>query len=76
MDGRAGARCVPRRSPARGPGAEADPIEILAFEGTTSATIAASVAAVEPLARRLRVMGSLALSFAISLPAGSTPSAR
>jgi myo-inositol-1(or 4)-monophosphatase len=39
-----------------------DPIEILAFEGTTSATIADSVAAVEPLARRLRVMGSLALS--------------
>jgi myo-inositol-1(or 4)-monophosphatase len=39
-----------------------DPIEILAFEGTTSATIAASVAAVEPLAQRLRVMGSLALS--------------
>ncbi len=39
-----------------------DPIEILAFEGTTSATIAASIAAVEPLAQRLRVMGSLALS--------------
>jgi myo-inositol-1(or 4)-monophosphatase len=39
-----------------------DPIEILAFEGTTSATIAAKVAAVEPLAKRLRVMGSLALS--------------
>jgi myo-inositol-1(or 4)-monophosphatase len=39
-----------------------DPIEILAFEGTTSSTIAANVAAVEPLTRRLRVMGSLALS--------------
>jgi myo-inositol-1(or 4)-monophosphatase len=39
-----------------------DPIEILAFEGTTSATIAAKVAAVEPLVERLRVMGSLALS--------------
>jgi myo-inositol-1(or 4)-monophosphatase len=39
-----------------------DPIEILAFEGTTSTTIAAKVAAVEPLAKRLRVMGSLALS--------------
>ena len=39
-----------------------DPIEILAFEGTTSASIAANVAAVEPLAQRLRVMGSLALS--------------
>jgi myo-inositol-1(or 4)-monophosphatase len=39
-----------------------DPIEILAFEGTTSSTIAANVAAVEPLAQRLRVMGSLALS--------------
>ena len=39
-----------------------DPVEILAFEGTTSATIAATVAAIEPLAQRLRVMGSLALS--------------
>ena len=39
-----------------------DPVEILVFEGTTSATIAARVAAVEPLAKRLRVMGSLALS--------------
>lgn len=39
-----------------------DPVEILAFEGTTSATIAAKVAAVTPLAKRLRVMGSLALS--------------
>jgi myo-inositol-1(or 4)-monophosphatase len=39
-----------------------DPIEILAFEGTTSSTIAAKIAAVEPLAKRLRVMGSLALS--------------
>ena len=39
-----------------------DPIEILAFEGTTSAAIASNVAAVLPLARRLRVMGSLALS--------------
>ena len=47
--------------PLAGP-APKDPIEILAFEGTTSATIAASVGAVEPLARRLRVMGSLALS--------------
>jgi myo-inositol-1(or 4)-monophosphatase len=39
-----------------------DPVEILAFEGTTSSTIAANVAAVEPLTERLRVMGSLALS--------------
>jgi myo-inositol-1(or 4)-monophosphatase len=39
-----------------------DPVEILAFEGTTSATIASKIAAVEPLAKRLRVMGSLALS--------------
>jgi myo-inositol-1(or 4)-monophosphatase len=39
-----------------------DPIEILSFEGTTSGTIAANVAAVEPLAQRLRVMGSLALA--------------
>src|SRR4029450_10976499 len=39
-----------------------DPSEILPFEGPTSAAIAANVAAVLPLARRLRVMGSLALS--------------
>jgi myo-inositol-1(or 4)-monophosphatase len=39
-----------------------DPIEILAFEGTTSSTIASKIAAVEPFAKRLRVMGSLALS--------------
>jgi myo-inositol-1(or 4)-monophosphatase len=39
-----------------------DVVEILAFEGTTSASIAATVAAIEPLAQRLRVMGSLALS--------------
>ena len=39
-----------------------DPVEILAFEGTTSVAIAANVAAVLPLANRLRVMGSLALS--------------
>jgi myo-inositol-1(or 4)-monophosphatase len=39
-----------------------DPIEILAFEGTTSSTIVANVAAIEPLTQRLRVMGSLALS--------------
>jgi myo-inositol-1(or 4)-monophosphatase len=39
-----------------------EPVEILAFEGTTSAAIASSVAAVIPLAKRLRVMGSLALS--------------
>jgi myo-inositol-1(or 4)-monophosphatase len=39
-----------------------DGVEILAFEGTTSASITATVAAVAPLAQRLRVMGSLALS--------------
>lgn len=53
-----------------------DTVEILAFEGTTSATIASKVAAVAPLAQRLRVMGSLALSSASSPPAVSTPSAR
>ncbi len=39
-----------------------DPIEILAFEGTTTALIADDAAAVVGVARRLRVMGSLALS--------------
>lgn len=39
-----------------------DPVEILAFEGTTTAAIAASAPAVVELAERLRVMGSLALS--------------
>jgi myo-inositol-1(or 4)-monophosphatase len=37
-------------------------IEILAFEGTTTATIAAEITSVLGLAGRLRVMGSLALS--------------
>jgi myo-inositol-1(or 4)-monophosphatase len=39
-----------------------DPIEILAFEGTTTAFVAERVAAVVTLAERVRVMGSLALS--------------
>ena len=39
-----------------------DPIEILSFEGTTTAFIAEMAPAVEGVARRLRVMGSLALS--------------
>ena len=39
-----------------------DPIEILAFEGTTTASIAEKAAAVQGVAERLRVMGSLALS--------------
>jgi myo-inositol-1(or 4)-monophosphatase len=39
-----------------------DPIEILAFEGTTTAFVAERVAAVVGLAERVRVMGSLALS--------------
>jgi myo-inositol-1(or 4)-monophosphatase len=39
-----------------------DTIEILSFEGTTTETIAASVAAAFGVAGRLRVMGSLALS--------------
>ena len=37
-------------------------IEILSFEGTTTEAIAARAAAVAPVAERLRVMGSLALS--------------
>jgi myo-inositol-1(or 4)-monophosphatase len=39
-----------------------DPIEILSFEGTTTAYIAASAPALLGVAERLRVMGSLALS--------------
>jgi myo-inositol-1(or 4)-monophosphatase len=39
-----------------------DPIEILDFEGTTTALIAQDAAAMVGVARRLRVMGSLALS--------------
>ena len=39
-----------------------DPIEILSFEGTTTAYIAAKAPAMEAVAERLRVMGSLALS--------------
>jgi myo-inositol-1(or 4)-monophosphatase len=39
-----------------------EPVEILAFEGTTTAFIAEKAAAVVGVAARLRVMGSLALS--------------
>ncbi len=39
-----------------------EPIEILSFEGTTTEAIAAEIAGVLPLAGRVRVMGSLALS--------------
>ena len=39
-----------------------DPIEILAFEGTTTAAVARHASAMESAATRLRVMGSLALS--------------
>jgi myo-inositol-1(or 4)-monophosphatase len=39
-----------------------DPIEILSFEGTTTGAIASKAQAMEPVAERLRVMGSLALS--------------
>ncbi len=39
-----------------------DPIEILSFEGTTTAYIAATAPAMAGVAQRLRVMGSLALS--------------
>ena len=44
-----------------GPGLK-DEIEILSFEATTTAEIAARAGAMEGFARRLRVMGSLALS--------------
>ena len=39
-----------------------EPIEILSFEGTTTEAIAGEIAGVLPLAGRVRVMGSLALS--------------
>jgi myo-inositol-1(or 4)-monophosphatase len=39
-----------------------DPIEILSLEGTTTGAIAAAAPAMAPVAARLRVMGSLALS--------------
>jgi myo-inositol-1(or 4)-monophosphatase len=39
-----------------------DEIEILAFEATTTASVSEHAAAVAPLAYRLRIMGSLALS--------------
>ena len=39
-----------------------DPIEILAFEGTTTTAIARHASAMEAVAARLRIMGSLALS--------------
>jgi myo-inositol-1(or 4)-monophosphatase len=39
-----------------------DPIEILSFEGTTTEAIAARAQAMQGVAARLRVMGSLALS--------------
>jgi myo-inositol-1(or 4)-monophosphatase len=47
--------------PLAGPGPK-DPIEILSFEGTTTAYIAERAPAMEGVAQRLRVMGSLALS--------------
>ena len=39
-----------------------DPIEILSFEGTTTAFVAERAAAMDGVAHRLRVMGSLAIS--------------
>jgi myo-inositol-1(or 4)-monophosphatase len=48
---------VPLASPA-----PKDPIEILSFEGTTTQAIAAMAPAMEGVAQRVRVMGSLALS--------------
>jgi myo-inositol-1(or 4)-monophosphatase len=47
--------------PLAGP-APKDPVEILSFEGTTTAFIAEKAAAMLGVAERLRVMGSLALS--------------
>lgn len=44
-----------------GPGPK-EPIEILALEGTTTSAIAAAIDALPGVARRVRVMGSLALS--------------
>jgi myo-inositol-1(or 4)-monophosphatase len=48
-------------APLAGPGPK-DTIEILSLEGTTTAAIAAAAPAMEAVARRIRVMGSLALS--------------
>lgn len=48
-------------SPLSAPGPKS-PIEILAFEATTTALVADKAAAMEGVAQRLRVMGSLALS--------------
>jgi myo-inositol-1(or 4)-monophosphatase len=47
--------------PVAGPGPK-EPIEILSLEGTTTDAIAAAAPAMSAVARRLRVMGSLALS--------------
>jgi myo-inositol-1(or 4)-monophosphatase len=57
---RGGGACldgVPLQAPA-----PKDPIELLAFEGTTTAFIASHAPAMVGVAERLRVMGSLALS--------------
>ena len=48
-------------APLAGPGPK-DALEILALEGTTTAAIADAVAGMRGVAKRLRVMGSLALS--------------
>jgi myo-inositol-1(or 4)-monophosphatase len=48
-------------APLLGPGPKV-PVEILAFEGTTTVAIAASAPRMVGVAERLRVMGSLALS--------------
>jgi myo-inositol-1(or 4)-monophosphatase len=47
--------------PLTGPGPK-EPIEILSLEGTTTGAIASAAPAMIPVAARLRVMGSLALS--------------
>jgi len=48
-------------APLTGPGPK-DPIEILSLEGTTTDAVAIAAPAMRGIARRLRVMGSLALS--------------
>jgi len=56
-----GAGALLNGAPLAGP-APKDPIEILSFEGTTTAFIAELAPAMVGIAQRLRVMGSLALS--------------
>ena len=66
VDGRARQRRVPQRRAARRRGPK-DPIEILSFEGTTTATIAERIAAVARARRRAAGHG---LARALALPSG------